>query len=120
MENLGNISVRISGLTPAGKLTPKEFDISEIKEILSDFETLLFPSRAEKDIRPKIAYEIKEGSVNNLFFLPLANTIMFSALIDAVGKNGNIDLLEKNKHPLLISGKRRLIQWDGNMKLHLL
>ncbi len=55
MENLGNISVRISGLTPAGKLTPKEFDISEIKEILSDFETLLFPSRAEKDIRPKIA-----------------------------------------------------------------
>ncbi|NOT52953.1 MAG: hypothetical protein HOP10_16975 [Chitinophagaceae bacterium] len=101
MENLGHISVKISGRTPEGKLNPKEFDISEIKEIISDFETLLFPTKADKENRPKITYEIKEGSVNNVFFLPLANAIMFAALMDVVGKEGNIDLLDRKQAAII-------------------
>lgn len=97
----GYISIKISGMVPEGQLSPKEFDISEIKELMSDLETLLFPTKADKETRPRISYEIKEGSINNLFFLPLANTIMFSALMEAVGKQGNIDLLDRKQAAII-------------------
>jgi len=110
MENLGHISVRIVGLTPEGKLMPKDFDISEIKDIIADFEVLLFPTKAERDSRPKVSYEIQEGSVKNLFFLPLANAIMFTALMDAVGKEGNVELLDKRQANVLAKWQKKSYQ----------
>lgn len=108
MENVGHISIKISGVTPeGGQLKSKEFDISEIKELLSDVETLLFPSKSEKDNRPKVAYEIKDGSVNNLFFLPLANTIMFSALMEEIGKRGNVEILDRKQATIIDKWQKR-------------
>ena len=94
MEQTGYISITITGKTSDGNLNPKDIDIAETKEILTDVETLLFPSKAEKDERPKVAYEVKEGSVKNIFYIPLAKTIMFSALMAEVGNRGNVELLE--------------------------
>ena len=94
MEQTGYISVTIKGKTISGNLNPKDIDIAETREILTDVETLLFPTKPEKDERPKVAYEVKEGSVKNIFYLPLAKTIMFSALMAEVGNRGNVELLE--------------------------
>lgn len=94
MEQTGYISVIIKGRTISGSLNPKDIDIAETREILTDVETLLFPTKPEKDERPKVAYEVKEGSVKNIFYLPLAKTIMFSALMAEVGNRGNVELLE--------------------------
>ena len=88
MEQTGYISITITGKTSDGNLNPKDIDIAETKEILTDVETLLFPSKAEKDERPKVAYEVKEGSVKNIFYIPLAKAIMFSALMAEVGNRG--------------------------------
>ncbi|MBK7376966.1 MAG: hypothetical protein IPJ02_15895 [Chitinophagaceae bacterium] len=49
-------------------------------------ETLLFPSKSEKEERPKVSYEVKDGSVKNIFFIPAAKAIMFTALMSEVGK----------------------------------
>ena len=59
-----------------------------------DVETLLFPTKAEKEERPKVSYEVQDGSVRNLFFIPAANVIMFTALLSEVGKQGSTDLLQ--------------------------
>lgn len=48
MESTGYISITITGKTPNGELNPKDIDISETKELLSDVETLLFPTKLEK------------------------------------------------------------------------
>lgn len=94
MELTSYISVTIKGKTPGGTLNPKDIDISETKELLSDIETLLFPTKSEKEERPKVSYEVKEGSVKNLFFIPAANVIMFTALLSEVNKQGTSDLLQ--------------------------
>lgn len=94
METTGYISLTITGKTADGSLNPRDIDIAETKELLADMETILFPTKAEKDDRPKVSYEVKEGSVKNLFHLSLAKVIMASALMTEVGKQGSTDLLE--------------------------
>lgn len=57
MESNGYISLTITGKTPEGLLNPKDIDISETKELLSDMEIILFPTKTEKQERPKVSYE---------------------------------------------------------------
>ena len=94
MEQSGFISITIKGSTPEGELTPKDIDINETKEILTDVETLLYPNKTERIDRPRVTYEVKEGSVKNFFYLPLAKTIMFTALMGEVMKQATSELLE--------------------------
>jgi hypothetical protein len=94
MDTSSYISIKLTGNTLQGSLSPKDIDIIETKELLLDVGTLLFPTRAEKEERPKISYEVQEGSVKNLFFIPVANVIMFTALLSEVGKQGSADLLQ--------------------------
>ena len=107
MENNSYTSVIISGKTADGNLNPRDIDIAETKELLNDVETLLFPSKAEKDERPKVSYEVKEGSVKNIFFIPAAKAIMFTALMSEVGKQGNIDLLDTKQAAIIDKWQRK-------------
>ena len=107
MDTTGNISIKLSGKTDQGDLTPKDIDISETKELLTDVETLLFPAKAEKEARPKVSYEVKEGSVKNIFWVPAANAIMFTALMSEVAKQGNIDLLSPKAAAVIDKWQKR-------------
>ena len=107
MENTSHISVTISEKTAEGNLNPKDIDISETKELINDVEILLFPTKAEKDERPRVSYEVKEGSVINMFFVPTAKAIMFTALMAEVGKQGNVDLLEPKALAIIDKWQRK-------------
>jgi hypothetical protein len=107
MDLSGHISVTIKGKSASGNLNPKDIDIAETREILTDVETLLFPTKTEKDERTKVAYEVKDGSVKNIFYLPLAKAIMFSALMTEVGNRGNIDLLEPKAAAIIDKWQRK-------------
>jgi hypothetical protein len=107
MDNLGHIAITITGKTSEGNLNPKDIDISETKEFLNDVETLLFPSKAEKEERPKVSYEVMEGSVKNIFFIPAAKAIMFTALMTEVGKRGSVDLLESKAAAIIDKWQRK-------------
>lgn len=114
MEPSGHISVIIKGKTIAGDLNPKDIDIAETREILTDVEMLLFPTKTERIERPKVAYEVKEGSVKNTFYLPLAKAIMFSALIAEIGSHGNIELLDPKAAAIIDKWQRKSYQseWE--------
>ena len=107
MESSSYISIIIYGKTANGNLNPKDIDITETKELLNDVETLLFPSKTEKEDRPKVSYEVKDGSVKNLFFIPAAKAIMFTALMSEVGKQGNIDLLDNKQAAIIDKWQRK-------------
>ena len=107
MEITGYISIIITGKTSDGDLNPKDIDISETKELLTDVEALLFPTKSEKDERPKVSYEVNEGSVKNMFFIPAARVIMFTALMSEVSKRGNIDLLEPKAAAVIDKWQRK-------------
>jgi hypothetical protein len=107
MNKEGFISVTIKGKTIDGSLSPKDIDINETKEILTDVETLLFPTKLEKEDRPKVSYEVQEGSVRNIFFVPIAKAIMFTALMSEVGKQGTTELLEPQAAAIIDKWQQR-------------
>jgi hypothetical protein len=92
MENKGVIEIRIQGKKGNIELSPKSFDISEIRDLLENAEKLLFPT--ERKGRPLIAYEIAEGSVRHLLKTSLQAVIGFNALLWQVSEKGTIDFLE--------------------------
>lgn len=61
MEEQGFIEVKINGLVGNKQLKPTDIDIAEIKEIISDVETFLYPTKGEKAERPHISYKLEEG-----------------------------------------------------------
>lgn len=107
MELNGYISITISGKTVDGNLNPKDIDIAETKELLSDVETLLFPSKSEKDERPKVSYEVKEGSVENFFHVPIAKAIMFTALMAEVNNLGSVEILDSKAAVVIDKWQRK-------------
>ena len=107
MESASYISITYNGNTANGILNPKDIDIAETKDLLLDVETLLFPTKSEKEERPRVSYEVQEGSVKNLFFIPAANAIMFTALMTEVGKRGATDLLQTKAAAIIDKWQKR-------------
>lgn len=106
MEEQGYIEVKIDGLIGNKPLKPTDIDIAEIKEIISDVETFLYPTKGEKAERPHISYKIEEGSARNLFYLPISGVLLFSGLTSEIKNRGNIDFLD-NKRAEIISKYQR-------------
>lgn len=94
MDQSAYIAITIKGKTTEGSLTPRDVDINETRELLSDVEVLLYPTKPERVDRPKVSYEVQDGSVKNIFFIPAAKAIMFTALLNEVSRQGTTELLE--------------------------
>jgi hypothetical protein len=107
VEEQGYIEVKIEGLVGNKPLKPNDIDIAEIKEIISDVETFLYPSRGEKAERPHIAYRIEEGSARNLFYLPISGVLLFNGLSTEINNRGNIDFLDNKRAEIIDKFQRR-------------
>ncbi len=107
MEEQGYIEVKIDGKVGNKPLKPIDIDISEIKEIISDVETFLYPTRGEKAERPHISYKIEEGSARNLFYLPISGVLLFNGLSTEIRTRGNIDFLDNKRAEIIDKFQRR-------------
>lgn len=107
MEEQGYIEVKIDGYVGNKLLKPIDFDIAEIREMISDVETFLYPNKAEKAERPHISYKIEEGSVRNIFYLPISGVIFFSALSAEIKTRGNIDFLDFKRAEVIDKFQRK-------------
>ena len=86
MEEQGYIELRVTNKD--NSLSPKDIDINEVKDFISDVETFLYPNRKEKQNRPHISYDIEEGSAKHKFFLPISAVLFFNALTAEISKRG--------------------------------
>jgi len=107
VEEQGYIEVKIDGKVGNKPLKPIDIDISEIKEIISDVETFLYPTRGEKAERPHISYNIEEGSARNLFYLPISGVLLFNGLSTEIRTRGNIDFLDNKRAEIIDKFQRR-------------
>ncbi len=101
MEEKGHILVKFEGVVNGQKLSPLDIDISEIKEIITDIETFLYPTRNEKSERPHISYKIEDGSALHKFILPLTAVLFFNSLIGEVEKRKNITFLDFKRSKII-------------------
>lgn len=107
MEEQGYIEVKIDGTVANKPLKPIDIDIAEIKEIISDVEAFLYPTRGEKAERPHISYKIEEGSARNLFYLPISGVLLFNGLSAEIKNRGNIDFLGNKRAEIIDKFQRK-------------
>jgi hypothetical protein len=107
VEEQGYIEVKIDGTVGNKPLKPIDIDIAEIKEIISDVETFLYPTRDKKAERPHISYKIEEGSARNIFYLPISGVLLFNGLSTEIKNRGNIDFLDNKRAEIIDKFQRR-------------
>jgi hypothetical protein len=112
MEEKGYILLKFDGVINGKKLSPLDVDISEIKEIITDIEVFLYPTRSDKSERPHIAYSIEDGSALHKFFLPLTSVLFFNGLIGEVENRKAIDFLDFKRAEIIEKFQRIAKQKD--------
>lgn len=99
MEEQGYIEIRVTNRD--NTLSPKDIDINEVKDFILDVELFLYPNRKEKQNRPHISYDIKEGSVIHNFFLPITAVILFNGLTNEIRSRNNLDFLDYKRQYII-------------------
>lgn len=99
MEEQGYIELRIDNLNK--NLSPKDVDINEIRSVISDIETFLYPTRDEKKLRPQISYDIESGSAKHKFYLPISAVILFNGLTSEISKRKSLDFLDYKRQEII-------------------
>ncbi len=99
VEEQGYIELRIDNIQK--KLNPKDVDITDVKSIISDIETFLYPTKEEKKTRPHISYDLQEGSAKHKFFLPISAVLLFNGLTTEIKKRDSIDFLDYKRQEII-------------------
>jgi len=107
VEEKGNIEIKIEGKLNNRSIKPSDVDISEIRDIISDLETFLYPNRNEKADRPHISYKIEEGSAKHLFTLPISSVLFFNGLIGEIANRGTVDFLDYKRAEIIEKFQRK-------------
>ncbi|MEH7888461.1 hypothetical protein [Elizabethkingia meningoseptica] len=108
MEEQGYIEIRVDNFN--NSLTPKDVDINEIKILISDIETFLYPTREEKKLRPQISYNIESGSARHKFFLPISAVILFNGLTTEISKRKSLDFLDYKRQEIIDKFQKKAIK----------
>ena len=82
------ISLRIIGKNGDAPLSPANFDIGQIRFLLDEVENLLYPDRKKRIDRPTISYELKEGSVLNVFKTSMQSVLLVSSMLGVIEQIG--------------------------------
>jgi len=98
-EEQGYIELRIENFQK--NLDPKDIDITEIKNVISDIESFLYPTKEEKRTRPHVSYDIEKGSAKHKFFLPISAVILFNGLTSEINKRESIDFLDYKRQEII-------------------
>lgn len=105
MEERGYIEIKIDNKYK--NLSPNDMDISEIKELLSDIESFLYPTRKEKGARPHISYKLEEGCTSNKFFLPITGVLFFNSLTSEISQRGSLSFLSYKQQEVIANIQKK-------------
>ncbi len=91
MEKTGHIEIKVSGKKGNIEISPDNYDIKDLIELLQHAEALLF---AEKKGRPVITHTIEKGSVKHILTTSMQAVIGFNAVLAQIQSYKSIDFLE--------------------------
>lgn len=110
MEEQGYIELRVTNRKKT--LSPKDIDINEVKDFISDVESFLYPNRKEKQNRPHISYKIEDGSAKHKFFLPITAVILFNGLTNEIKNRNNLDFLDYKRQSIIDKFQKKAVKDD--------
>lgn len=94
MSNSGEIVIRLKGFSESGPLTPYSYDISELKSLLQIMESLIDSFYPKDSKRPPVSYEIKRGSVLNIFRTSKQISVSVLAIASMIGSANSLEGVE--------------------------
>lgn len=92
MNKIGQIEIVVKGFKGNVEVTPDNYDIKNIVDILQNAENLLFPNNKKE--RPIISYDIEKGSVKHIIKTSMQAILGFNAILFQVQNDNSIDFLE--------------------------
>lgn len=92
MNKIAQIEIVVKGFKGNIEITPDNYDIKNIIEILQNVENLLFPNNKKE--RPVISYDIEKGSVKHIIKTSMQVILGFNAILFQVQNENSIDFLE--------------------------
>lgn len=108
VEEQGYIELRVTN--KENTLRPEDIDINEVKDLISDIESFLYPNRKEKKDRPHISYHIEEGSAKHKFFLPITAVILFNGLTNEIRNRNNLDFLDYIRQSIIDKFQKKAVK----------
>lgn len=113
MQNTGFLEIKVNGKKGNKPLSPDNYDIRELMEIIGNVENLLFP--LDKRDRPAITYEMREGSVRHLFKTSLQYIIGFNAVLGEIERTNKIDFLDLNTATAIEAFQEVAVKYDYSL-----
>lgn len=89
----GEIVIHIEDSSRKGRVSMESFDIKEVRKLLDEVETLLFPN--SKTNRPIISYSVEPGSVKNIFKTSKQAVVEFGAVISLISSQNSLVGIEQ-------------------------
>jgi len=108
VEEQGFIEIKVDNFNHS--LSPKDIDINDIKNIITDIEAFLYPTKEEKKLRPQISYDIKSGSARHRFSLPISAVILFNGLTTEINKRKSLDFLDYKRQEIINKFQQKAIK----------
>lgn len=94
MNSSGEIIIRIKGHSKNGPLTPDNYDIRELKDLLSIVENLIDSFYPADVKRLPVSYEVKKGSVVNIFRTSKQIAVSVMAVASMIGASNSLEGVE--------------------------
>jgi hypothetical protein len=115
VEERGYIEIKIDNVS--NTLSPKDVDIKEIRELMSDIENFLYPNQKDKNTRPHISYSLENGSASNKFFLPISGVLLFNGLTSEISKRKSLNFLSYKQQEVIANFQKKAIKSDLILEL---
>lgn len=115
-QNKAYISFKIEGKREGQNLHPELLDISEIREMLTDIESLLLPYTKDRK-QNAIAYRLEEGSVLHKFIVPTVLALSFQSILDRLATEKDLSILEKKQIEIFEKYQRKAKAEDLHFSL---
>lgn len=94
MSNSGEIVIKLKGYSESSPLTPDNYDIGELKNLLQIMENLIDSVYPKDTKRPPVSYEIKRGSVVNIFRTSRQISVSVLAIAAMIGSANSLEGVE--------------------------
>ena len=107
MNQLEYIEIKINDVSP------HEFDISSLMDLLKNAENLLYPN--DKRNRPIISYEVQEGSVRNIIKTIAGPIIAVNAILGQINNEKSIDSIDPTQSKAIQNIQEMAVKDNKNL-----
>jgi hypothetical protein len=114
MQHSGTIEISVTGTKGNLPLTPDNYDIREIIEIIENVEALLYPNGREGET---VSYQIAEGSVRHSFRTSLRRIIELNAHLGELSRTQSIEFLEPKAKEAIETFQNLAIRYDYTFEI---